>query len=337
MTVHSFLDWIDIPDHLVDHVTAEFALETAPTDMLRRYARFVAGDRGAFKADAPPIDRETRWMLDRSELAILDSLAARSDALRIGVIVDRSGLVAVVVRPVEDIAPNGPRVVRTRARTAALLVVNVLSHCLSGNGRFEVGFAQDTAGTVIPTTAVWPVEVEVDPSRAKKKPELWQVKTVMRHALDGKLKSVRITRTAPGWTPADQHVRPAIDALVQRTKSSIERHAQRLEGTHRENIDKRYRNIVIRPTGILLEELYKHVTLVAIGLAIIWFALMGTTLLLEHNARFSMTVAELRVWTVCLSVATGTLLWAVFRTEASSDGRRARIHFLFRSKLSLGT
>lgn len=333
MTVHSFLDWIDAPDHLVDHVTAEFALETAPTDMLRRYARFVAGDRVALKADAPPVDRDTRWMLDRSELAILDRLATRSDGLRIGVSVDRSGLVAVAVRFVEDAETNGARTLQTRARTAALLVVNVLSHCLSGNSRFEVGFLQDTAGTVIPTTAVWPVEVAVDPSRAKNKPELWQVKTVMRHALDGKLKSVRIARTAPGWTPADQHVRPAIDALVQRTKSSIERHVQRLEGTHRENLDKRYRNIVIRPTGILLEELYKHVTGVAIGLAIIWFALMGTTLALKSNERFSMTVAELRVWTVCLSVATGALLWAVFKTEASSDGRKARVHFLFRSKL----
>ncbi|WP_300010869.1 hypothetical protein [uncultured Roseobacter sp.] len=327
MAWFSFLDWIDVSQHLADKAPQTLAVGDSPSLVFRDYVR--------------GLNKDAAWTDARHDLAVLDRMATREDAMRVGVRVDKSGLVAIAVQTTDEERIDGEEpdasvaYVAYDARLTALLIVNFLSRCLSGEDRLPMIDGMPEQKIVVPTTTVWPVQVKPSTSKAKTTPEKSAASAVIRRALKGTLTSEIITRDTPGWTPALQQKRPAIDALSQQFMSTVEQHYHRIEGSLRNEAADRFPHIELRTSESLVKRLYHHVTKVALFLGGTWLTFMVLTWLLKNVRWFSVTFNELLVWTLCLVLVTLTLLYATLKTHGPDLGGGGYVSPFFRSPARL--
>lgn len=319
-----FLDWIEVVGTRVG-APVSLSLGSSPRSVLRDFSETAGSDTSVMNCAC---------------LDILNAMSARLEAARIGARIDPSGLVTLAVSMPDPAIDDdeGRRAAHRHARLAALLVVDFLARCLSGRDRLPKQVTSD-GGIVVPTMALWPLEVEPSTTRTKDEPEQAVAVLVMRRALKGTLKSLGIARDAPGWTPELSESRPALEMLVRRVLSTIQWHEKRMDGSLREQTHVRIAHLRIRSSETLLRRLFRDVTLNTLALLLLWFVLimLGTWLQPWRLPWLSLSMTDLAIWTLGLNAAAFLLVLSTFSTSASRDDGTRRVGWLFQRRWHLWT
>ena len=309
-----FVDWLPMPEHL--KALAGETLIITPD----------RGDHFVWEAYAQRLHGNAMRLSGRRDVSLLSELLQAHPGIKLAVSIDGSGLVTLAL---QDPRLDPEDRTNLDARFMALLAVNILACCFDAPERVVVDQAQDAKALVVPSTALWPIDVEPsETTKTHSPPEGIVAEYVMARALKGDLRALERARTELGWIPGARKRQPVLPLLISRGANLVDRHLQRMDGALREKERTRVDG-EIDSTEALLHRLFGNVVAAALSLAVLWFSVIVSTWAFQGRAWFFLSFDDLWWWTVALSVALSGLIYSMFSLYRAPPATLSQLPILF--------